>query len=390
MNAPLPADWDLVKLEDICSITMGQSPVSNSYNFNRVGLPLIQGNADISNGVTDPQRYTSAPTKIVPNGSIIMTVRAPVGEVSRASQEVCLGRGVCGINYINNDFLYFMLKFHEKDWQKLEQGSTFTAIGGQQVKDFKIPLPPLAEQQAIVEVLESFDEHINNLDALIAKKRDIRTGALEDLMSGRVRVVGFSGEWKKVKLKNVARIIRGASPRPIERYLTSSNTSENWIKIGDAPKNGKFIGSTTEKITIEGSRFSVKVKKGDFILSNSMSFGRPYILKIEGCIHDGWLAISDFDKNLIDDYLFYVLSIGSTKEQFVSLAAGSGVKNLKKEIVNEVQIPLPPLPEQRAIAEVLSSLDEEIEVLEAERDKWQQVRAGAMGDLLSGKVRLGD
>ena len=131
-----------------------------------------------------------------------------------------------------------------------------------------------------------------------------------------------------LKLGDYAVIQRGGSPRPIEAYLTNRQDGVNWIKIGDVRPNDKYIKHTEEKIIKEGVIHSRPVHKGDFILSNSMSFGRPYILDIDGCIHDGWLVIKDYGECFDMNFLYYVLSSEMVFKQYASMAAGSSVKNL--------------------------------------------------------------
>ena len=113
----------------------------------------------------------------------------------------------------------------------------------------------------------------------------------------------------------IAKIVRGASPRPIKNFITNDSTGVNWIKIGDVKPGDKYITNSAEKITEEGAKKSRAVKKGDFILSNSMSFGRPYILQIDGCIHDGWLAISDFNNSYITDFLYHLLNSNNCQKE---------------------------------------------------------------------------
>ena len=261
-------------------------------------------------------------------------------------------------------------------------------INGKQYSSFLIPVASKEEQDDIAETLSCMDEHIANLTELIEKKKGIRDGALEDLVSGRTRLEGFSGEWEEHSFNDFLKIKRGASPRPIEHYVTQNANGVNWIKIGDAPKYGKHIVATKEKITESGAMQSVRVYPGDFLLSNSMSFGRPYILSIAGCIHDGWLRLFDFQDTANDEYLYYLLSSDSVQRQYQSYAAGSGVQNLNKEVVKKVVVRLPSLPEQKAIAETLSCIDTEIASLEEEKDKMLQIKAGAMDDLLTGRIRL--
>jgi len=167
--------------------------------------------------------------------------------------------------------------------------------------------------------------------------------------------------WEVKKLGDVCIIERGGSPRPINAYLTDSADGINWIKIGDASEGSKYITSTKERIKPEGVKKSRMVHKGDFILSNSMSFGRPYILYIDGCIHDGWLVIHDKNNVFDKSYLYYYLGSPNIYREFQRLAVGGVVNNLNSELVRNVQVAIPPLPEQSRIVEELDLLSNIIE-----------------------------
>lgn len=167
--------------------------------------------------------------------------------------------------------------------------------------------------------------------------------------------------WEIKKLGEVCIVERGGSPRPIESFLTDAEDGINWIKIGDATSGSKYITSTKEKIKPEGVKKSRMVYKGDFILSNSMSFGKPYILGIDGCIHDGWLVLRD-NSNLFDkSFLYYYLSSPNIYREFKKLAVGGVVNNLNSELVRGVNVVIPPLPEQERIVAELDSLSSIIE-----------------------------
>jgi len=160
--------------------------------------------------------------------------------------------------------------------------------------------------------------------------------------------------WIKKKLGEVLTIERGGSPRPIDKYLTNSPDGINWIKISDATASDKCIFETKEKITKEGLHKTRMVNEGDFILSNSMSFGRPYIMKTLGCIHDGWLVLKEKGQKIFDtEFLYYLLSSPYVFNQFDYLAAGSTVRNLNIALVSSVEVPIPPLPEQQSIVSIL-------------------------------------
>ena len=176
--------------------------------------------------------------------------------------------------------------------------------------------------------------------------------------------------WIKKKLGEVLTIERGGSPRPIDKYLTNSPDGINWIKISDATASDKYIFETKEKITKEGLHKTRMVNEGDFILSNSMSFGRPYIMKTTGCIHDGWLVLKENGQKIFDtEFLYYLLSSPYVFNQFDYLAAGSTVRNLNIALVSSVEVPIPPLPEQQRI---VSILDEAFSVIERSRNNAEQ------------------
>lgn len=170
--------------------------------------------------------------------------------------------------------------------------------------------------------------------------------------------------WTWVRLGSIMEIARGGSPRPIQNYLTTDKNGLNWIKIGDTDKGGKYINSTKEKIKPEGLKKTRFVHKGDFLLTNSMSFGRPYILNIDGCIHDGWLVISDVFSSYSVDFLYYLLSSSFAYNQFCGKVSGAVVSNLNSDKVATSIFPLPPLTEQKRIVAKI----EELEPLIAEYD----------------------
>lgn len=195
--------------------------------------------------------------------------------------------------------------------------------------------------------------------------------------------------WKVRKMGEVFLIERGGSPRPIKAYITNDVEGLNWIKIGDTSENAKYIESAKEKIKPSGLRKTRQVFKGDFLLSNSMSFGRPYILKIDGCIHDGWLVIRKDDR-VDPEYLYYLLSSNNVYSQFCTLAKGSTVKNLNIDAVKQVIIPIPPPSEQKAIVEkieeLFSELDKGVEDLKTVQNQLKIYRQSLLKWAFEGKL----
>ena len=165
--------------------------------------------------------------------------------------------------------------------------------------------------------------------------------------------------WKQRKLKDLVVIERGGSPRPIEEYLIKDNEEDglNWIKIGDAPKLGNRIVQTAEKIKRSGLSKTREVFPGDLILSNSMSFGQPYISSIYGCIHDGWLLIRDVHNIFDKEFLCELLGTEQMLTQYKSLAAGSAVNNLNKDLVGNTIVKYPSIQEQISLSKFFVALD---------------------------------
>lgn len=161
------------------------------------------------------------------------------------------------------------------------------------------------------------------------------------------------GDWEVKKLDELCDIARGGSPRPIKEFLTDEPEGVNWIKISDATASSKYIYETKQKIKPEGIRRSRLVHDGDFLLSNSMSFGRPYIMRTSGCIHDGWLVLGNISESLNHDYLYYFLGSPEAYQQFDDRASGSTVRNLNIDLVRSVQILVPPIEDQKRIVAIL-------------------------------------
>lgn len=275
-------------------------------------------------------------------------------------------------------------------------------FSGGRCKRMPMPLPPLEEQIRIVErtnellvVLAAIDEQQMRYseDVSLLRSKIIEAGICGQLTEqlsedgsaselydqiqlerSRQEQIGLikevellpeieSGEepfdipasWMWTRFGNTSYIVRGGSPRPIKQFITDDPNGINWIKIGDVEKGGKYIFETKEKIIPEGEAKSRRVSPGDFLLTNSMSFGRPYISKIEGCIHDGWLLIRNLH-GFDDDYLYYLLSSTYMYNEFCLRASGSTVDNLNIEKVSSAFVPLPPISEQRRIVERIDEL----------------------------------
>lgn len=177
-------EWEEKRLGDVAVVTMGQSPDSVAYNTDGIGLPLVQGNADMTNRVTTPSRYTSQITKTANNGDILMSVRAPVGVVGLVSLTVCCGRGVCIFRPYDDychDYVYELLLSLESSWEHIAQGGIFTAISKEDICCRNVLIPSLPEQRKIADCLSSLDDAISNIRAEFSAWKEFKKGLLQQM-----------------------------------------------------------------------------------------------------------------------------------------------------------------------------------------------------------------
>lgn len=206
------------------------------------------------------------------------------------------------------------------------------------------------------------------------------------LVSANEQEYQIPNNWRWIILGELVGIKRGASPRPIKSYITEDENGINWIKIGDTD-SGKYVTHIKEKVTVDGAKKSVFVKKGTLLLSNSMSFGRPYILNVDGCIHDGWLAITP-NEAVDKEYLYYALL--ASEWYFERVAVGTAVRNLNSDRVAATPIPLPPIAEQQRIVARIESLfaklDEAKEKAQAVVDGFEDRKAAILHKAFTGEL----
>ena len=404
-------DWDATSIDKLCTLKarIGWQGLTTGEYLPQGDYILITG-TDFKDGYIDWKnccyvskwRYDQDTNIQIKEGDVLISKDGTIGKVAFLNSipgPGTLNSGVFVVrpkqeDIVNQAYLSWIFKsiLFKSVIDQLTAGSTINHLYQKDFVKFQLVYPKdKSEQTRIATALSNIDALISELGKLIEKKRAIKQGAMQQLLTGKKRLKGFSEPWIEKKLGEDATILRGGSPRPIEDYITDSQDGLNWIKIGDVKPDDKYFRKTAEKIKKEGLTKTRQVKKGDFILSNSMSFGRPYILDIDGCIHDGWLVIQDYQETYDMQFLYYVLCSDGVKDQYIAMAAGSSVQNLNKEKVANVILNAPAsLEEQSAIASVLSSMDEEISSLEAKREKYTSIKQGMMQQLLTGKIRLID
>ena len=372
--------WEQRKLGDIVPITMGQSPDGSTYSDKPSDYILVQGNADLQNGWVTPRIWTTQITKKADAGDLIMSVRAPAGAMGKTAYNAVIGRGVAAIK--GNEFIYQLLVKMDSDgyWKTLSCGSTFESLNSNNIKNADVLIPNTDEQEKIGDYFANLDNLITLHQRKYNKLLNVKKSMLEKMFPKNgsnipeIRFKGFTDPWEQRKFNELVIIERGGSPRPIDKFITNDVNGLNWVKIGDAPQQGNYITKTAEKIIPEGLSKTREVHPGDLILSNSMSFGKPYIMAINGCIHDGWLLIRDTNKVFDLKFLCQMLGTEQMLSQYKALAAGSTVNNLNKELVGNTNVTVPNIKEQQQIGEYFSNLDSLITLHQRELEKLQNIK----------------
>ncbi len=352
----LPKGWEVKKLGEVITLEYGK-PLDKYKRIDKGQYPVYGANG--IKAKTNEYYYDKK--------TIIVGRKGSAGEINLTEERFW----PLDVSYfvkfekkqIDLYFLYFWLS--KLNLPKLAKGVK-PGINRNDVYDLAIPLPPLPEQKRIVAILEkaftAIDQAKANTEKNLKNARELFQSKLQETFdNGKLKI--DSGEWEEKKLGEVCLIERGSSPRPIKKYFTSGEDGVNWIKIGDTKGVNKYIYSTRQKITKEGAKKSRHVQAGDFILSNSMSYGKPYIMKTDGYIHDGWFVLRLH--HFVDtEYFFQLLSSPYVNNQFHNLASGSVVKNINGDLVKKVILPIPPFAEQKQIVKKLDSVSIETKKLE--------------------------
>lgn len=261
-------------------------------------------------------------------------------------------------------------------------------INGQKLKTYPVPLPPtLAEQQAIAEALSNADALIESLEEMLVKKRQIKQGAMRELLSGQRRLPGFSGGWETKRLDQLADIRSGGTPSTHHSEYWDGNVL--WCTPTDITGlNGhKYLSDTNRKITTLGLRVSSAelIPERSIIMTSRATIGECAINLLPLCTNQGFKNFIPFDR-VNTEFLYYLLS--AQKQKFISLCGGSTFLEIGKSqlVVYEVQVP--ELKEQTEIASILSAIDAELTILGSKLQKARDLKQGLMQELLTGRIRL--
>ena len=394
MSNSVPEGWYQSKLGVVADLIMGQSPPSNTYNNSRIGLPFFQGKTDFGSHYPSVRVWCSKPTKVAEKDSILFSVRAPVGDINIASESCCIGRGLAAIKgtKVEQAFLYQTFKFVKHRFQLLAQGSTFEAVSGGEMRDFKLILPPLPEQKKIAAILTSVDTVIEKTQAQIDKLKDLKTGMMQELLTKGIGHTEFKDspvgripvEWEVKDLGDLAFKIEGGGtpPRKNPDYWGKGYP---WATVKDL--KSIRLSSTEESITKTGliNSSSKLVPAGTVILATRMAVGKAVVFDCDVTINQDLKAFYPKEKLnnkfLLQWYLY--------KSKYIaSLGTGSTVKGIRVDDLKLLTIAVPPYDEQIIIANKIEGIEVLLNHKIAKIQKMTSLKKALMQDLLTGKVRV--
>ncbi|HHJ6938052.1 TPA: restriction endonuclease subunit S [Streptococcus pyogenes] len=347
------------ELGDIVQITMGQSPSSQNYTTNPSDYILVQGNADIKNGYVFPRVWTTQITKQADKGDIILSVRAPVGDVGKTNYHVIIGRGVAAIK--GNEFIFQILKYLKEIgyWKRISTGSTFDNISSSDIKYAKIQIPSLPEQEAIGELFQTVDQLIQLQDQKLATLKEQKQTFLRKMFPPQIqkvpeiRLQGFDGEWEEKKLGEISRMFSGGTPNVgIPEYY---NGNIPFIRSAEINSDQTELSITDKGLSNSSAKL---VEKNTLLYAlYGATSGEVGLSRISGAINQAILAIipeKKYSSLFIKNWLY------KQKSSIIEKYLQGGQGNLSGSIVKELTIQFPSLSEQEAIGNFFQTLDQQI------------------------------
>lgn len=392
----IPEGWEVKKIEECFEVIMGQSPSSTSYNEEGKGLLLVQGNADMKNNKINPRVYTSEITKESYPKDILMTVRAPVGDVYISDIHSCIGRGICAIRNANK-YLYYYLSNYKNKWNRLAQGSTFTAITAKEVEKLNIPIPPPKEQEKIVEILSYYDDIIEQQELLIEKEKEFKKGMIQKVFSQEIRFKDDNEkdypQWKEKRLKDIGSAYNGLTGKTSKDF----GKGKKFITYKNIYDNTKIDMKILELVEVRSTEKQNKVEYGDIFFTtssetpNEVGYSSVLLDEIQEEIYLNSFCfgfrLEDKKKNFPEFFRYLLRNMKFRKKIFI-LAQGSTRFNLSKLELLNIKIKLPTESEQQKIANFLSNIDNKIELLEKKLDLLKSEKKGIMQRLITGEIRV--
>ncbi|HAQ87449.1 MAG TPA: restriction endonuclease subunit S [Pseudomonas sp.] len=390
----IPEDWEVKCLGKFATIATGNTPpTADSANYGDEFLFVSPADLGETKYVTKTEKRLSqkgfAISRRFPKDSILFVcIGSTIGKCGIASVEMSSNQQINAIfpsPEFSADFLYYAVSAAAPKIRSLAGEQAVPLVNKTQFSETEVVLPPLPEQRVIATALGDVDALLGALERLIVKKRDLKKAAMQQLLTGQIRLTGFEGEWNLRRLGDIARVQRGASPRPIDNPVWFDENSDiGWVRISDVTKSGMYLRETTQRLSQLGVKHSRPVARGSLIMSICATVGRPIVTEIDVCIHDGFVVFDDLQADKL--FIYYMLKW--IEPDWSKHGQTGSQMNLNTGLITGTEISLPPLPEQAAIAAVLRDMDAELAAMEQRLAKTRALKQGMMQELLTGRTRL--
>jgi type I restriction enzyme S subunit len=397
----IPEDWECVKIGSVAKLESGHTPSKRkpSYWGGRIPWVSLHDTAGLSGReilqteqtITE-EGLNNSSARLLPAGTVVFSRTATVGKTTVLGREMATSQDfanyICGPR-LDPFFLMYLFRSMGRTWKTLMAGSIHNTIYMPVFKALQIVLPPISEQRVIAAALADGDELLTGLDRLLAKKRDLKQAAMQQLLTGQSRLPGFRGEWEVKRLREIGVFLKGSGVKKDE----SLSGSLPCIRYGEIyTRHHDYVKEFHSFISADVASTARLLKKGDILFAGSGET-REEIGKCVAFIDD-FEAYAGGDIVILrpqgTDPLFlgYALNTPGINRQKASKGQGDAVVHIGSSALADIALALPPLPEQTAIAAVLSDMDAEIAALECRREKTLALKQGMMQELLTGRTRL--
>lgn len=390
----IPADWDVKKLGEVADYKNGKSFESRITDIGDYFL-ITLNSLDIKGKLKSDHLRVSVSDKSLNKNDLVMILSdvahgnfLGLADVVPEDDKYVLNQRVGAlknIRYLTPYYLSKYINFKQKYFKTAGQGSSQLNLSKGDILAFPVVYPNLeTEQSAISMTISDAEVLIEKLERLVEKKKNIKQGAMQELLTGKRRLTGFGGKWEVKRLGDVAEMSSGGTPSSGNPLYYGGKIP--WVVIADMTRITKYLFETEKKITTQGlENSSAKIfPSGTLLFAMYASIGKCAIAKVDVTCNQAILGIKT--KNIDTEFLYYYLSFN--EQTFLQMGQSGTQNNLNKEIVENLKIPYPQIPEQKAISAVLSDMDVEIEKLESQLTKYQNIKQGMMQTLLTGKIRL--
>ncbi|MDY0104830.1 MAG: restriction endonuclease subunit S [Lentimicrobium sp.] len=370
------SEWKKCKLVEYSNINMGQSPKSEYYNNEEIGIPFLQGNRTFGIKYPTYDTYCSQPLKFANEGEILFSVRAPVGDINIANRKICIGRGLAALNAKNgkNDFLYFLLHYLKSTIVNNESGSVFGAVNKFTLENIDILLPPLPEQTAIASILSSLDDKIDLLH-----RQNATLEKMAETLFRQWFVEEAKEEWKIGKLANEFDFTMGASPPGI-----SYNEEGIGIPMYQGNADFGFRFPTNRVFTTDPKRFA---EKYDTLISVRAPVGEQNMANEKCCIGRGVAAFRYKIDNSFYTYTYYKMkSLMDDIKQFNE--TGTVFGSISKSDFENIDIFIPDKISIYKFQNEAKPIDDKINTNTIQIRTLTALRDTLLPKLMSGEVRV--